>query len=73
VPPRPDPFGPITANFKTGLFDGGDAFTSRAIDLDQCDRIAIRFAYKGKNAYSERPGSVIVSKRKRRAPFRVSI
>jgi hypothetical protein len=59
-----------SANFKTRLFDGGDALTSRAIDLDQCDRIAIRFAYKGKKAYPQRPGNVIVSKEtKAESPF----
>ena len=35
-----------SANFKTELFGGGDASHYRAIDLDQCDRIAIRIAYK---------------------------
>jgi hypothetical protein len=50
-----------SANFKTGLFGGGGASHYRAIDLDQCDWIAIRFAYKGKKAYSQRPRSVIFS------------
>jgi hypothetical protein len=33
----------------------------RAIDMDQCDRIAIRIAYKRKKAYSQRPRSGSVS------------
>jgi hypothetical protein len=33
----------------------------RAIDLDQCDWIAIRIVCKRKKAYSQRPRSVIVS------------
>jgi len=42
--------------------------------LDQCDRIAIRFACKGKKAYSQRPRSVIVSEEtKAESPFRMSI
>jgi hypothetical protein len=44
----------------------------RAIDLDQCDRIAIRIAYKRK-AYSQRPRSVIVSEETKAEKTRVQI
>ena len=50
-----------SANFKTGLFGGGDASPYRAIDLDQCDWIAIPLCLQRKKAYSQRPRSVIVS------------
>ena len=48
-----------SANVKTGSFDGGDAsrpLTIRAIDLDQCDGIAIRIAFKqeGKHTRKDR-------------------
>jgi hypothetical protein len=50
-----------SANFKTGLFDGGDASrptTIRAIDLDQCDRIAFRFAFKKEGKYTRKDRGV---------------
>ena len=61
-----------SANFKTGLFDGGDAsrpLTIRAIDLDQCDRIAFRFAFRKerKHTRNDRGVSSSAKKRKRRA------
>jgi hypothetical protein len=45
----------------------------RAIDLDQCDRIAIRIAYKRKKAYSQRPRSVIMSEETKAEKTQVQI
>jgi hypothetical protein len=53
--------------------DASRPFIIRAIDLDQCDWIAIRILYKRKKAYSQRLRRVIVSEETKAEKTQVQI
>jgi hypothetical protein len=77
---RDGPFEPIQSKsspcMSAARFEKRDAsrpLIIRAIDLDQCDRIAIRIAYNRKKAYSQRPRSVIMSEETKAEKTQVQI